>query len=107
MTHGNLLDNIPGQSTCESFAPLLSGDDFRLERIVSLGHATPPGEWFDQDSAEWVLLLSGAASLQFEGESSLRELRPGNYLLIPAHCRHRVEWTAPDVPTVWLALHYR
>ena len=78
----------------------------RLERIVSLGHATPPGQWYDQDSNEWVVLLRGAAALRFEDEPEPRVLAPGDWIDIRAHRRHRVEWTAPSKPTVWLALHY-
>lgn len=78
----------------------------RLERIVSRGQATPDGEWYDQDANEWVVLLRGAAALRFEDEPEPRVLGPGDWLDIPAHRRHRVEWTAPDEPTIWLALHY-
>jgi mannose-6-phosphate isomerase-like protein (cupin superfamily) len=73
---------------------------------VSLGQATPPGVWLDQNEAEWAILLRGAAKLSFEGENAARDLKPGDYVNIPAHCRHRVEWTTPDEPTIWLALHY-
>lgn len=102
----SLLTNVHGSIPEEVFEPLLQGRAFRLERIVSKGHVTPPGDWYDQDQAEWVLLLSGAARLRFEGETQLIELQPGEFLNIPAHCRHRVEWTDPDRQTVWLALHY-
>jgi cupin 2 domain-containing protein len=78
----------------------------RLERIVSTGHATPPGQWLDQDRTEWVTVLRGQASLRFEDEPEPRLLSPGDYVLIPAHRRHRVEWTDPGEPTIWLALHY-
>lgn len=78
----------------------------RLERIVSVGHATPPGEWYDQDTNEWVVVLRGAAILRFEDEPAPRRLAPGDWLDIPAHRRHRVEWTEPGEPTIWLALHY-
>ncbi|MGO9895390.1 MAG: cupin domain-containing protein [Bryobacteraceae bacterium] len=77
----------------------------RIERIVSAGQACPPGFWYDQDNTEWVFLIGGSACLLFEGEASSRELRPGDYVEIPAHRRHRVEWTAPDEPTVWLVVH--
>ena len=77
----------------------------RLERIVSFGQATPAGEWYDQDADEWVALLQGGAGLLCEGEAEPRVLAPGDWVLIPAHTRHRVAWTAPDGPTVWLALH--
>ena len=77
----------------------------RLERILSIGHATPPGHWHDQDSDEWVLLLRGSAGLRFEGDEAAVTLRPGDHVLIPARRRHRVEWTDAAEPTVWLTLH--
>lgn len=107
MTSGNLFSNLPAALPAELFEELLSADGFKLERIVSLGHATPPGEWYDQEWHEWVVLLSGSARLKFEDESEVRTLAPGDYVLIPAHRRHRVEWTSVDKPTVWLALHFR
>ena len=102
----NLFDPIPPEITSEIIQVLLATGNFRLERIVSNGQATPPGEWYDQDTHEWVALLSGGAGLRFEDEAEPRVLAPGDYLLIPAHRRHRVEWTDPETPTVWLALHY-
>ena len=77
----------------------------RVERIVSRGHVTPPDEWYDQQTDEWVALLSGAARLRIEGRVEFLEMRPGDWLLIPARVRHRVEWTDPDQETVWLAIH--
>ena len=101
----NLFDPIPPHLTAEILQVLLETANFRLERIVSGGQATPPGEWYDQDTHEWVVLLTGSACLRFEAEPDL-VLHPGDHLLIPAHRRHRVEWTDPARPTVWLALHY-
>jgi cupin 2 domain-containing protein len=103
----NLFAGISGEIPEEIIEVLLQTPGCRLERIVSAGQASPPGQWYDQESHEWVVLLSGAAGLLLAGEAEVRELRPGDYLLIPAHCRHRVEWTAPEQKTVWLALHYR
>jgi cupin 2 domain-containing protein len=102
----NLFTPIPPQITAEFFQVLLETNNFRLERIVSAGQATPPGEWYDQDTHEWVVLLTGSACLRFEAEPEPWVLAPGDHLLIPAHRRHRVEWTDPSQPTVWLALHY-
>ena len=103
----NLFSSIPGEMPQEITDILLETTGFFLERIVSQGQATPEGEWYDQETHEWVLLLSGAAGLLFEGEEQERVLRPGDYVLIPAHCRHRVAWTDPERKTVWLALHFR
>jgi cupin 2 domain-containing protein len=105
-SRGNLFANLAASHDAEQLIDLLVAPGLRLERIVSLGQATPPGEWLDQAQAEWVILLRGAAKLLFEGEASARDLKPGDYVDIPAHCRHRVEWTTPDEPTIWLALHY-
>jgi cupin 2 domain-containing protein len=105
MKSGNLFSGIPGQLEAELFQPLWRTDAFRLERIISAGQATPAGEWYDQEEDEFVVLLSGAAGLRVEGETAVRELRPGDWVLLPAHARHRVEWTDPGQKTVWLALH--
>ena len=86
---------------------LASDEHFLFERIVSHGHTTPGDKWYDQPRDEWVVLLTGAARLRFEGDDEGLELRPGDSLKIPAHRRHRVEWTTPDEETVWLALHYK
>jgi cupin 2 domain-containing protein len=104
---GNLFLDLPGDLSAEVCETLLTTDHCRLERIVSLGQASPEGFWYDQETHEWVLLVRGAARLRFEGEEQAIELRPGSYLDIPAHRRHRVEWTDPATPTIWLALHFR
>lgn len=104
-TSGNLLADLPTELPEERFDALLDRDGLTLARIVSTGQATPPGDWYDQDRDEWVLVLSGRAGLRFEDEDSLREMGPGDHVMISAHARHRVEWTSPDEPTVWLVLH--
>jgi cupin 2 domain-containing protein len=101
----NLFANLPTSSPDEIFDPLLQSPRFKLERIISTGQATPPGQWYDQDRPEWIILLKGSAGLQIEGKQTLT-LSPGDHLLIPAHVRHRVEWTDPAETTVWLGLHY-
>ncbi|MGL4410437.1 MAG: cupin domain-containing protein [Zoogloea sp.] len=103
----DLLADLPLQTQPEeSFSTLWASGQLRIERIVSTGQASPPGFWYDQPTAEWVLLLKGAAGLWLEGEPEPRCLQPGQAVLLPAACRHRVEWTAPDEPTVWLAVHF-
>jgi cupin 2 domain-containing protein len=104
---GNLFAPLPRAGTDEDIAALLTTPNVRIERIVSTGQASPPGFWWDQEWAEWVVLLTGSAGLRFESEAEARELKPGDYLHIPAHARHRVEWTHPSEPTVWLAVHIR
>jgi cupin 2 domain-containing protein len=100
----NLLAQLPSRADDEIVEPLLERPGLRLERIVSWGHATPVGQWYDQEQEEWVMVLSGAARMRIQGKGEYA-LGPGDSVLLPAHCRHRVEWTDPDAPTVWLALH--
>jgi cupin 2 domain-containing protein len=106
MDSGNLFVQLPNRPANEVLEELLRGGSFRLERIISTGQATPIGQWYDQPEAEWVVLLSGAARLRFEDEPTDRDLRAGDYLRIAPHRRHRVEWTNPEQPTVWLAIYY-
>jgi cupin 2 domain-containing protein len=91
----------PGREVVET---LLDRPGVRIERIVSTGQTTPAGEWYDQPGDEWVALLSGRATLRF-ADDPLVELGPGDWLLIPAHVRHRVAATSEDPPSVWLAVH--
>lgn len=100
----NIFDAVPGKAADEIVTELLSHSGVRIERIVSTGQATPVEAPYDQDHDEWVLLLTGAAGLWIEADGEFR-LRPGDCVLIPAHRRHRVTWTAADEPTVWLAIH--
>ncbi len=102
----NLFSNIPESFPEEIFETLLENNRFKLERIISSGQSTPDGKWVDQEKDEWVVLLKGKAGLRFENESEVIELTPGDHLMIPAHKKHRVEWTDRTQKTVWLALHY-
>jgi cupin 2 domain-containing protein len=102
----NLFADVPAALPAELVETLAVGTRFRLERIVSRGHVTAPGEWYDQASPEWVVLLAGEAELRFADEAEPRPMRPGDWVLIPAHRRHRVERTGAGTNTVWLALHY-
>jgi len=100
----NVLSDLPQSLPEELIEVLAESPHVRIERIVSTGHTSPPGFWYDQHEAEWVVLLSGAATLEFERES--HSLTRGDHLLIPPHRKHRVSWTTPDEPTVWLAVFF-
>ncbi len=101
----NLFADIPGEMPDEICTQIVRADDVRIERIVSRGQASPPGFWYDQETNEWVLLIKGSAALRFVDGSQIA-LTPGDHVLIPRHVRHRVERTAKDGETVWLAVHY-
>jgi cupin 2 domain-containing protein len=103
-TLSNLLADLPSHLPNELTTTLLESTTVRIERIISHGHASPPDFWYDQDENEWVCVLQGAAKLRFEDETI--EMTPGDFVNIPAHKKHRVEWTAPDEQTVWLAVYY-
>jgi cupin 2 domain-containing protein len=101
---GNLLSSLPAILPDEITETLVKADHVRIERIVSQGHTSPEGFWYDQEENEFVLLIQGAARLRFEDK--VTEMTPGDWIVIPAHRRHRVEWTTPDEWTVWMAVFY-
>lgn len=106
MTMANLFESLPHSLAEEQLEHLLSRPGLRIERIVSLGQASPPGFWYEQAQGEWVVVLAGEARLRFEDEAEPRLLGPGDYVDIAPRRRHRVDWTHPEMPTVWLAVHY-
>jgi cupin 2 domain-containing protein len=102
----NLLRDLPDAQAAETIDAIVTMPALRIERIVSQGQASPPGFWYDQPEGEWVLLLAGAARLRFADEDADRVLGPGDWVHIAAHRHHRVEWTDPATPTLWLAVFY-
>lgn len=101
----NLYDDIPAALPQEVYTELLKSGSVRIERILSLGQASPESGWYDQDEHEWVLVLQGEGELTFENGDCIR-LAAGDCLNIPAHSRHRVSWTDPTQVTIWLAVFY-
>lgn len=101
----NLYDPLPAPGAEEHFTDLLTRPGVKIERIVSTGQASSSGFWYDQAHTEWVLLLQGAAAVEFEGEAAPRELAPGDHLEIAPHQRHRIVRTQASPPTIWLAVH--
>lgn len=105
MKLANIFENIPEHLDEEFFEQIAGSEDVVIERIVSKGHRSPETGWYDQSKDEWVILLQGQAEIQFENGESLT-LSPGDHLAVPAHKKHKVAWTDPDVESVWLAVHY-
>jgi cupin 2 domain-containing protein len=104
MSMPNLFDLPPHLPAEELFETLAQGNHCRIERIISTGQTTPAGEWYDQPQDEWVILLQGEAIVAYaDGSHCL--LRSGDYLWIPAHQKHRVEYTSTQPPCIWLAIH--
>ncbi len=103
--HGNFLEGLPNAQEAEVFEALVKTDGVTIERIVSHGQRSAPGQWYEQAQNEWVMLLRGAACIRWDDGSELA-LTEGDYVLIPALKRHRVEWTDPKQDTVWLAMHF-
>ena len=102
---GNLLSGLPKSLREEQFDTLLARPGVRIERIVSTGQASPVGFWYDQAETEWVCVVAGSAAVLIHGDLEPRILAAGDWLEIPAHVRHRVEWTDARHPTVWLSVH--
>lgn len=105
MISANLYRGIPAPLPEELIETLVQSAYVRIERIVSWQQATAPDTWYDQQWSEWVILLQGEAGLRMENQET-QTLNPGDYLLIPAGCRHRVEWTTSNPPAIWLAVHF-
>ncbi len=97
----NLPSSLPNR---ELFESIISNDNILIERIISTGQTTPAGEWYDQEKDEWVILLQGFATLSYEDGSQIK-LTAGDYLFIPAHQKHRVEYTSTSPNCIWLAVH--
>lgn len=106
MVPSNLFQQLPQAAVDEFVEVLASKENVRIERIVSQGHSSPSGFWYDQDQTEWVLILKGEAKLLIEECPGPMHLVPGDHLMIPAHQKHRVEWTSPNEPTIWLAVFF-
>ena len=102
----NIFGARPEKFDQEVFEELIRDKHVRIERILSRGHSSPESGWYDQEENEWVIVLEGSGALVFEDGREVI-LNTGDYLNIPAHTRHRVSRTDPDVVTVWLAVFYR
>ncbi len=102
----NLFANLPDDLPEEIIETLTQNEHVRIDQIISTGHSSPDDFWYDQTQSEFVIVLKGEAKLQFEDGAELTHMKPGDYLLIPAHKKHRVEWTTPNEPTVWLAIFF-
>ncbi|QUM81540.1 MULTISPECIES: cupin domain-containing protein [unclassified Moritella] len=101
----NIFDSIPADLSSEVFEDLVTSDKVKIERIISKGHSSPDVGWYDQEQSEWVIVIAGSAIIGFDDKPSVT-LKAGDYLNIPAHQKHKVAWTDPDVETVWLAVFY-
>ena len=102
----NLFENLPRQLPNELVEVLAKNQSIRIERIVSTGHQSPENFWYEQSEREWVAVLQGRARILFADDGSSVCLEPGDYVDIPAGRKHRVTWTTPEEPTVWLAVFF-
>ena len=103
----NLFENIPADLSQERVEEVLKDRVIRIERIVSRGQSSPPEFWYDQAEHEWVVVLTGKAKLRLKSQPAVTVLGPGDTLYLPAHTRHRVEWTDPQLETIWLAVFWK
>jgi cupin 2 domain-containing protein len=101
----NLFEDLSATRKREVFQTLYKSKGVKIERIGSLGRATPEGKWLSSKKAEWVIVLRGRARLLFKHGSRKLDLKAEDHVFIPAQARHRVDWTHPKQKTVWLAVH--
>ena len=102
----NIFDELATHLNEEEFKTIVEAKHFKIERIVSTGHHSEEGFWYDQADHEWVLVLQGSGVIEYE-DGRVIELNAGDYVNIPAHQKHRVKETSQSEPTVWLAVHYK
>ncbi len=88
----------------EVFETLVPDKGILVERIISNGQGSEEGFWYEQERDELVFLLQGRAKLAWDNGKNL-EMNRGDWVLIPARERHRVEWTSSAPPCIWLAIH--
>lgn len=106
MIKGNLYASLPASDAPEEeFSALFRSPHVRIERIVSQGQRSPEGFWYDQEENEWVLLIEGEAELEFKTPKDSLYLKKGDWILIPAHKKHRINHTSS--PAIWLAVRER
>lgn len=101
----NIFEAIPKDLTAEVFDTLAENKNVKIERIISKGHSSPDTGWYDQEQNEWVLVLRGEATIAFDNKPPV-SLKEGDYLNIKSHQKHKVTWTAADIETIWVAVHY-
>ena len=105
MEGGNLFSEIPDIINSELFEDIQKHKSVRIERIISDGHASEEGEWYDQEEHEWVSVLKGTGVIEYD-DGTLVVLNVGDYVNIPAHTKHRVKSTSATEKTIWLAVFY-
>jgi cupin 2 domain-containing protein len=103
---GNIFKDIPQNLPEEIFQTLIENNKIRIEKIVSKGHSSPKDFWYRQNENEWIIVLKGSAEIKFKENSETIKLARGDYLNIPVHVLHRIEWTDPNIETIWLAVFY-
>lgn len=106
MKTGSIFANLPENIPEEIFETITSSENVTIERIISKGHRSPEGFWYDQDRHEWVMVIQGEAKISFETKDEPVILKAGDHILVPAQCRHRVDWTDPACVTIWIAVHF-
>ena len=102
----NFFETFEEKPTEEIIEKILENKNLKLERIITNGQITPPGEWYNQENDEWVLLLKGSALILFE-DFETKTLNSGDYILIPKFYKHRVQWVDPHNECIWIALHFK
>jgi cupin 2 domain-containing protein len=101
----NIYQNLPLHLPDECIEILQSNSNVRIERIISQGHSTPIGQWYDQTEHEWVMVLQGLGVIEY-ADGQCITLNVGDYVYLPAHIKHRVASTIENQHTIWLAIFW-
>lgn len=98
----NIFAGVAEVGEEESFNTLVKSPNCRVERIVASGHDSPKGMWYDQENDEFILLLQGEATMEFE--DGMVEMKAGDYLHIPKNCKHRLDKSSVSPACVFLCV---
>jgi cupin 2 domain-containing protein len=90
----------------EVFEEIIRDKNVRIQRVISYGHVSPDGFWYDQPENEWVILLQGKAKITFQ-DNKETNLQKGDSIFLPAHQRHRVSYTSKKPACIWLTVFWK
>lgn len=88
----------------ETFETVIENKNLLIERIITHKPYDSPGEWYNQEKDEWVVLIEGEAELELKDEKKIK-LFKGDYIFIPAHKIHRINKSGNEEKCIWLAVH--
>ena len=86
---------------------LFENTDIKIDRVTAQGQITPPGEFPNEPSYEFIHLLKGHLVLEYKGQGDKVSLKAGDYAIKTPDQKTRADFTPIDEQTVWLKVSYK